>query len=41
VRTLADLSSMADLLRSMPPSVAVRTRTLFTDGVGQARAVGG
>jgi hypothetical protein len=41
VRTLADLGSMADLLRSMPPSVAVRTRTLFADGVGQARAVGG
>jgi glycosyltransferase A (GT-A) superfamily protein (DUF2064 family) len=41
VRTLADLGSMADLLRSMPPTVATRTRTLFADGVGQARAVGG
>jgi glycosyltransferase A (GT-A) superfamily protein (DUF2064 family) len=41
VRTLADLGSMADLLRSMPPTVAARTRALFADGVGQARAVGG
>ena len=41
VRTLADLGSMADLLRSMPPSVAVRTRMLFAESAGQARAVGG
>jgi glycosyltransferase A (GT-A) superfamily protein (DUF2064 family) len=41
VRTLADLGSMADLLRSMPPTVAARTRALFAEGVGQARAVGG
>jgi hypothetical protein len=41
VRTLADLGSMADLLRSMPPTVAARTRMLFAEGAGQARAVGG
>jgi glycosyltransferase A (GT-A) superfamily protein (DUF2064 family) len=41
VRTLADLGSMVDLLRSMPPTVAARTRALFADGMGQARAVGG
>lgn len=41
VRTLADLGSMAELLRSMPPTVAARTRQLFVEGAGQARAVGG
>lgn len=41
VRTLADLGAMAELLRSMPPTVAARTRTLFSEGGGQARAVGG
>ena len=41
VRTLADLDSTAELLRSMPPAVGARTRALFAEGVGQARAVGG
>jgi glycosyltransferase A (GT-A) superfamily protein (DUF2064 family) len=41
VRTIGDLSSLADVLHTMPPSVAANTRALVEPTAGQARAVGG
>jgi hypothetical protein len=37
----AGLADLAEVLHSMPPGVASRTRALFESGLGSARAVGG
>lgn len=41
INTDAGLAALAEVLRSMPPGVAPRTRALLETSVGSARAVGG
>lgn len=40
-RDVRGLAGLAAVLRTMPPHVAARTRTLLENGAGTARAVGG